>query len=140
MFAGDAKVRAPLINALMTSGATGYDVKVWESMRYYYDTQAWIPKNITFANRAAFDRLDKPMQDAVLKTAAAAEARGWRWSQEKASWFMEQLAAHGMTVLPPSEDLKAGLRQIGDRLASEWLTRAGADGQAIIDTYRKPGM
>ena len=129
-----------LINALMTSGATGYDVKVWESMHYFYDTQAWIPKNITFANRAAFDRLDKPMQDAVLKTAAAAEARGWRWSQEKARWFMEQLAAHGMTVVPPSEDLKAGLRQIGDRLSGEWLTRAGADGQAIIDAYRKQAM
>jgi len=43
-------------------------------------------------------------------------------------------------VVPPTEDLKAGLRQIGDRLSGEWLTRAGADGQAIIDAYRKQAM
>jgi TRAP-type C4-dicarboxylate transport system substrate-binding protein len=126
-----------LINALMTSGATGYDVRIWETMRYFYDTQAWIPKNITFANRAAFDRLDKPTQDAVLKVAAAAEARGWRWSQDKAKWFTDQLAAHGMTVLAPSQALSTELHQIGDRLTREWLARVGADGQAIIEAYRK---
>jgi len=126
-----------LINALITSGATGYDVRIWETMRYFYDTQAWIPKNITFANRAAFDRLDKPTQDAVLKVAAAAEARGWRWSQDKAKWFTDQLAAHGMTVLPPSQALRTELQQIGDRLTREWLARIGADGQAIIEAYRK---
>jgi TRAP-type C4-dicarboxylate transport system substrate-binding protein len=45
------------------------------------------PKNVTLVNRAAFDQLDKPMQDAVLKVAAAAEARGWWWSQDKAKWY-----------------------------------------------------
>src|ERR1043165_6875279 len=47
-----------VVNAFMTSSATGYDSKVWESMAYYYDTQAWLPKNITFVNKAAFDALD----------------------------------------------------------------------------------
>ena len=41
-----------LINALMTSAATGYDVKVWDRMGYFYDTRAWIPKNVTLVNRA----------------------------------------------------------------------------------------
>jgi TRAP-type C4-dicarboxylate transport system substrate-binding protein len=48
-----------LINALMTSAATGYDVKVWERMGYFYDTRAWIPKNVPLVNKAAFDQLDK---------------------------------------------------------------------------------
>src|SRR5262249_41007282 len=48
-----------LINAFMTSGATGYDAKVWESMGYFYDTQAWLPKNVTVVNKAAFDALDQ---------------------------------------------------------------------------------
>jgi TRAP-type C4-dicarboxylate transport system substrate-binding protein len=60
-----------LINALMTSAATGYDVKVWDRMSHFYDTRAWIPKNVTLVNKAAFDQLDKPMQDAVLRVAAA---------------------------------------------------------------------
>ena len=47
-------------------------------MKYYYDTQAWLPKNMVFVSQKAFDALDKPTQDAVLKAAADAEARGWK--------------------------------------------------------------
>jgi TRAP-type C4-dicarboxylate transport system substrate-binding protein len=97
----------------MSSGATGYDVEAWESMGYFYDTQAWLPKNVTFMNRAAFDQLDKPTQETMLKVAAAAEARGWWRSQDKTKWYMEQLVANGMKVLPPSRALKSGLQQIG---------------------------
>jgi len=125
-----------LINAFMTSGATGYDVKAWESMGYFYDTQAWIPKNVTIVNRAAFDQLDKSTQETMLKVAAAAEARGWWRSQDKTKWYTEQLAAHGMKVLPPSRALKTELQRIGERLTGEWLMRAGADGQAVIEAYR----
>jgi TRAP-type C4-dicarboxylate transport system substrate-binding protein len=126
-----------LINALMTSGATGYDSKVWESMVYFYDTQAWIPKNVTFVNKAAFDQLDRPTQEAVMKVAAAAEARGWWRSQDKTKWFLERLTENGMKVVPPSQALKAGLQQIGERLTGEWLAKSGADGQTVIDLYKK---
>ena len=129
-----------LINAFMTSSATGYDSKAWETMTYFYDTQAWIPKNVTVVNKAAFDRLDQPTQEAVLKVAAAAEARGWWRSQDKTKWYTEQLAARGLQVLPPSKDLKAGLQQIGERLTGEWLLKAGADGRAAIDAYNKKSM
>ena len=128
-----------LINAFMTSVATGYDSKAWESMSYFYDTQAWLPKNVTLMNKAAFDRLDKATQDALLKAAAAAEARGWFKSQDKHQWYADQLAARGLKVLPPSVALKTGLQQIGARLTAEWLAKAGADGQAVIDAYKKSG-
>ena len=126
-----------VVNAFMTSSATGYDSKVWESMGYYYDTQAWLPKNITFVNKAAFDALDKPTQDAVLKAAAAAEARGWKMSQDKTAFYVNELKSHGMKVLPPSDKLKDDLKKVGDTLTSDWLKRAGADGQAVIDAYKK---
>jgi TRAP-type C4-dicarboxylate transport system substrate-binding protein len=125
------------VNAFMTSSATGYDSKVWETVTYYYDTQAWLPKNITFVNKAAFDALDKPTQDAVLKAAAAAEARGWKMAEEKTAWYMGQLKANKMTVAPPSAELKSGLQKVGEQLTADWLKRAGADGQAVIDAYKK---
>jgi TRAP-type C4-dicarboxylate transport system substrate-binding protein len=108
-------------------------------MSYFYDTQAWLPKNVTLINKAAFDRLDKATQDALLKAAAAAEARGWFKSQDKHQWYADQLAARGLKVLPPSAALKTGLQQIGERLTAEWLAKAGADGQAVIDAYKKSG-
>jgi len=126
-----------LINALMTSGATGYDIKIWDFMSYFYDAQAWIPKNVIFVNKAAFDQLDGPTQEALRKVAAAAEARGWWRSQDRTKWYLEQLAAHGMKVLPPTPALKAGLQEIGERLTGEWLAKAGADGRAVIDIYKK---
>ncbi len=125
------------VNANITSGATGYDTKAWEVVKNYYDTQAWLPKNIVFVNKAAFDALDKPTQQALLKAAADAEARGWKTSQEKTAWYVEQLQKNGMTVAQPSAQLKGDFQKIGQTMTEEWLKTAGADGKAIVDAYRK---
>src|SRR5678816_4123203 len=66
-----------VVNSFMSSGATGYDSKVWETLTHFYDTRAWIPKNVTLINKAALASLDKPTQEAVLKAARVAEERGW---------------------------------------------------------------
>src|SRR5215813_11746411 len=126
-----------VVNAFMTSGSTGYDSKAWESMTHFYDTQAWIPKNLTFVNKAAFDALDQPTQDALLKAAAAAEPRGWQAWTEKSQWYLEQLKSRGMKVQPPSDTLRSGMQKVGEQLTADWLKKAGADGQAVIDAYRK---
>jgi|SRR6185369_12543919 len=126
-----------VVNSFITSAATGYDSKAWESMTHFYDTQAWIPKNITMVNKAAFDSLDKPTQDALLKAAATAETRGWKMWQDKAGWYADQLKSHKMKVLPPSDTLKTGLKKVGDQLTADWLKKAGADGEAVLATYKK---
>jgi TRAP-type transport system periplasmic protein len=125
------------VNANITSGATGYDSKAWEQVKYFYDAQAWLPKNIVFVNMKAFTALDKPTQDAVLKAAAEAEARGWKLSQEKTKWYLEQLAKNGMTVAPPSPAFAADLKKVGETMTGEWIKQAGADGQAIVDAFKK---
>lgn len=126
-----------VVNAFITSGSTGYDTKSWETMTHFYDTQAWIPKNVTFVNKAAFDALDKPTQEAVLKAAVVAEERGWKLAEEKAKWYLEQLTANKMKVLPPPPALKAGLEKIGEQLTADWSKKAGADGEAVIAAYKK---
>ncbi|MDF2812469.1 MAG: C4-dicarboxylate transporter substrate-binding protein [Microvirga sp.] len=128
-----------VVNSFMSSSATGYDTKVWESLSHFYDTQAWLPKNMIFVNKAAFDALDKPTQDAVLKAAKTAEERGWKMAQDKTKWYLEQIAAKGMKVQPPGPELKAGLQKVGEQLTQDWLKKAGPDGQAIVDAYKKSG-
>jgi TRAP-type transport system periplasmic protein len=125
------------VNANITSGATGFDSKAWEQVKYFYDAQAWLPKNIVFVNEKAFTALDKPTQDAVLKAAAEAEARGWKLSQEKTKWYLEQLAKNGMSVAPPSPAFAADLKKVGETMTGEWIKQAGADGQAIVDAFKK---
>jgi TRAP-type C4-dicarboxylate transport system substrate-binding protein len=126
-----------VVNAFMTSGATGYDSKAWETMSHFYDTQAWLPKNVTFVNKAAFDALDKPTQEAVLKAAATAESRGWKMSEEKTNWYVDQLKSRGMKVQPPGPALRDGLKKVGDQLTSDWQKKAGAEGEAVIEAYKK---
>jgi TRAP-type C4-dicarboxylate transport system substrate-binding protein len=126
-----------VVNAFMSSGATGYDSKVWESLTHFYDTQAWIPKNVTFVNKAAFDALDKPTQEAVLKAAKIAEERGWKIWETKTQWYHDEIAKKGMKVLKPSPALEAGFKKIGEQLTADWLKKAGAEGQAVVDAYKK---
>ena len=126
-----------VVEANMTSGATGVDSKLFEHLKYYYDVQAWLPKNAVIANKRAFDALDKPTQEAVVKAAAAAEARGWAESRKVNEDTLATLKKNGMEVLPPSAQLKADMKRVGDTILKEWLDRAGAEGKALLDAYRR---
>ena len=126
-----------VVDSMMSSGATGYDTKIFESVKYWYDTQAWLPKNAVIVNLKAFNALDAATQAAVTKAAADAEARGWKMSQEKNDWYKAELTKKGMKILPPSPKLATDLKQVGDIMVADWEKKAGADGQAIIATFRK---
>lgn len=124
-------------DSFMSSGATGFDSKVWESLTHFYDTQAWIPNNVTFVNKAAFAALDRPTQEAVLKAAADAEARGRRIADERTNFFLKELAAKGMKVLPPSPAFKEGLAKVGEQLTADWLKKSGAEGATVVEAFKK---
>jgi TRAP-type C4-dicarboxylate transport system substrate-binding protein len=125
------------VTTFMTSGATGYDSKVWEQVKYYYEVNAWLPKNLVIVSQKTFDALDKATQAALLKTAAAAEARGWKTSMEKNTWYREQLIKNGMKVEKGSEQLLSDFKKIGLTMIADWTTQTGAEGQAIVEAYRK---
>ena len=125
------------MDSMISSGATGYDSKIFEHVKNFYDTQAWLPKNAIIVNKKAFDALDKATQQAVLKAAAAAETRGWKLSEEKTGWYTDQLKKNGMNVAPPSAQLKSDLGKVGATMLKEWLDKAGSEGKAVVDAYRK---
>lgn len=126
-----------VVEATMTSGSTGYDSKIYESIKLFHDTQAWLPKNAVIVNKKAFDALDKPTQDALLKASADAESRGWKTSEEKTDWYKKALVEKGMKIVTPAPKLMADMRQVGEIMLSDWIKKAGPDGEAIIAAYRK---
>lgn len=126
-----------VVESYMSSGATGYDTKTYEHIKYFVDTQAWLPKNAVIVNKAAFDALDKPTQAALLKAGADAEARGWATSRAKNTEYLELLKKNGMTIAPPAEQLKADLKKVGDTMLREWLEKAGPEGAAVVEAYKK---
>ena len=125
------------VNNFLTSSASGVDSKLHEQVKFFYDVNAWLPRNAVVVSVKAFDALDKPTQAAVLKVAAAAGDRGWKISDQKDDESLKELVAKGMTVDRSSMKLKAELKTIGERMTAEWVKQAGAEGQAILDAYRK---
>jgi TRAP-type C4-dicarboxylate transport system substrate-binding protein len=127
-----------VIESYMSSGSTGFDTKTYEHIKYWYDTQAWLPKNAVIVNKAAFDALDAPTKAAVMKAAADAELRGLAASKKANTDSLDKLKANGMNIVAPSAALKADMKKVGDVMLKEWLEKAGPEGKALIDAYLKP--
>jgi TRAP-type transport system periplasmic protein len=123
--------------SMMSSGSTGWDAKLHEHVKYWYDTQAWLPKNVVLVNKAAFDALDAPTKAALLKASADAETRGLAASKKANTESLDKLKGGGMNILPPPPQLSADMKKVGETLLKEWLDKAGPEGKALIDTYRK---
>jgi TRAP-type C4-dicarboxylate transport system substrate-binding protein len=126
-----------VVDSFMSSGATGVDSKVWESLTHFATADAWLPKNMVIVNQKEFDKLDKATQDAVLAAAKAAEERGWKRMRDFTTESLATLRTNKMTVYEPNPAFKAELKKMGDTMLNEWLAKAGADGQAIIGAFRK---
>lgn len=126
-----------VVEANMTSGATGVDSKLFEHLKFYYDVQAWLPKNAIIVNKRAFDALDAPTRDAVTKAAAAAEQRGWDASKKVNTDTLQILKNNGMAVEPPSAQLKADMQKVGETMVKEWLDKAGPEGAELMQAFRK---
>jgi TRAP-type C4-dicarboxylate transport system substrate-binding protein len=123
-------------DSFISSGTTGYDRKVWEQLSHWYEVNAWLPRNTVFANKDAWEGLDETTQGVLQDCAAEAAERGTAKSNELNDWYKEQLAANGMTVQPPGDQLRADLEEIGATMTDEWLDAAGEQGKLIVESYR----
>jgi TRAP-type C4-dicarboxylate transport system substrate-binding protein len=77
------------------------------------------------------------MQDAVMKAGADAETRGWAASKAENTRTLNLLKQNGMNIIAPSATLKADMKKVGDTMLKEWLEKAGPEGKALVDAYRK---
>ncbi|RBO51760.1 C4-dicarboxylate ABC transporter substrate-binding protein [Rhodovulum sp. BSW8] len=123
--------------SFVSSGATGYDRKVWEHLSHFYEVDAWLPRNAVFANLDAWTGLDEATRSAVSDCAAKAQAEGLDRSKAYTAVTVEGLKEGGMTVGRAPEGLVEGLKAIGETMTAEWLDRAGDEGRAIVEAYRQ---
>lgn len=124
------------VEAMITSPSTGANSKAWDFVSHYTAIDAWVPKNIVVVNKRVFDRLDGDTQAAVLAAAAAAETRGWEMSAAEAAEKTQTMADNGMTSVQPSDDLVAGLKDIGAAMLENWNAKASDDAKAILSQYQ----
>ena len=121
--------------AFISSGATGYDRKVWEHLSHYYKVEAWMPRNYVMVNKSVWDGLDAGVQEGIQKaadeTAAACIAR----SEELTNFYYDELAKNGMEVTDADGAFRDELDAIGAKMQEQWLADTGEAGKAIMDAY-----
>ena len=123
------------IDSMITSAVTGVENRVWSHLRYYYEVNAWFPKNIVFANADAFRALSAPARQALLAACARAEARGWAASEAAAASSVEELRRNGMTVERVPREFATEIRRLGERFSLEWVRQVGAQANQIFIPY-----
>lgn len=126
-----------IIQAMITSPATGVDAQAWDFVKHYYDVRAFLPKSVVFVNERAFARLPADTQAAVLKAAAEAETRGWATARAVNDELIETLRKHGMQIHQPTPVFAKELAAIAATMRTEWLARVGGDGAAVIQALQK---
>lgn len=129
--------RTGVLDAMITSGATGVDQQAWDFLTHYYDTQTFLPQNLVFVNKRAFEALPADVQKAVMDAAARAEDRGWKMSEDLNEGYKKTLASKGITVLPATDAMKAEIKKIGVTMAKEWAAKAGDDGAKLLADFAK---
>lgn len=123
-------------DSMISSGATGYDRKVWESLNYFYEVDAWLPRNYVFVNADIWAETSDANKAVIEGCASLAEYAGtWR-AKEYTQFTLNGLRSNGMTVEGPSDQLKSELRDIGETMTAEWLETAGEQGQQIVEAFR----
>ena len=123
--------------AFISSGSTGYDRKVWEHLTHYYKVNAWLPRNYVIINKGIYEGLSEDIRSALHKAADETGAACSAKSAELANWYFEQLEANGMKVEDAGPGFLKELKAIGAKMQADWLASVGADGQAIVDAYKK---
>lgn len=122
--------------SMVSSGSTGYDRKVWESLSYFYEVDAWLPRNYIMVNSDVWKGVSDANKNVIKACAGFAEYAGtWR-SKEYTGFTLQGLRDGGMTVGPANEALTAELKEIGNTMTAEWLEASGDGGQAIVDAFK----
>jgi len=123
------------VDTMITSAVTGVENQVWEQIGYFYEINAWFPKNIVFVNTKAFEALTPSDRDALTLAAARAEARGWAMSESLANESARELQRRGMTVGRVPKAFEDDFKRLGERFSREWVKSVGSEANLIFIPY-----
>lgn len=125
-----------VITAMFTSAQSGVNVTAWDFTRYWYNVGGMRTRNAVLANTRALQALDAPTRAALMAAAATAAERGKEMAKQAELVQADRLRRQGMQLPPPSEQMMAELKTIGEMLTGEWAQRAGAEGTQMLERYR----
>ncbi len=123
------------MDSMISSAVTGVENKVWSHLKYFYEINAWTPKNAVIVNATAFAKLPSTEQKALREAAKRAEARGWQMSRLAAQEAVQTLRSNGVKVESMPPNLEREFTRLGERFSREWIREAGAQASEIFTSF-----
>jgi TRAP-type C4-dicarboxylate transport system substrate-binding protein len=121
---------------MVSSGSSGYDRKVWESLTHFYEVDAWLPRNYIMVNKDVWGKTSDSNKNVIKGCSEIAEYAGtWR-ALQYTDFTLNGLKEGGMTVGPAGDKLVGELKEIGATMTEEWLKSSGDAGKAIVDAFK----
>ena len=121
------RLRAGELDAVLSSGDGGAGARLWEALPHFTALDCASPLSLAFCGTAALDALPGPAREAVARAGRETEARQF-------AAIGTRLAENEVASAPPA--LRAALARASEPVVAEWVARAGAEGEAILATYR----
>ena len=130
-------MKAGLLDSMYTSSVSGVDAKAWEMLDYFTRINIVGPVNMVNVNLGAWNNLPTKVQRAVLAVAAQMEDEMWNLAGDMERTSLAKLKANGLNVLDVDPAFRSDLDEMGRKLRSAWVKKAGSEAQAIFDQYAK---
>jgi TRAP-type C4-dicarboxylate transport system substrate-binding protein len=131
----DAALADGRIDCMFTSAVTGVESRVWQTMRYFYEINAWFPKNIVFVQSKAMAALDARTRDVLQSMSAQFERRGWAESATAASKSKDELRRNGMQIEAAPYMFGRDLKRLGERFSLDWVGQVGPQANEVFVPY-----
>ena len=123
------------MDSMISSAVTGVENKVWTHLKYFYEINAWTPKNAVIVNAVAFAGLSLTHQRALREAAKAAEERGWAMSRAAAQEAVQALRANGVKVEAMPQHLERAFTLLGERFSRDWIREAGTQAGELFTAF-----
>ncbi|MFA6968161.1 TRAP transporter substrate-binding protein [Bosea sp. (in: a-proteobacteria)] len=133
------KVKDGSVTAVLSSGDGGAGRNLWDFLPNFAEVNYALPISIATVNLAAYEALPPDLRKVVDDAADATEARQWNAIRTRLDENYARMRANKVVILT---DVPAGVSQAlaaaGKGVVDEWRAKAGAEGAAVLDAYRKP--
>jgi TRAP-type transport system periplasmic protein len=130
-----AAARERKFDLVFTSAAQGIDTKLYETLPYFYQANAWLPRNLLFVNQKTFNALPREQQLSIVKLAGKAEERGWEMSERFAQTSTQALAQAGGKVAPLPPAVRTRLERLGNQIARETVEKSDPQLMVLVSRF-----
>ncbi len=128
-------IKTKRLDVLFGSSLTGIKWRFGKDFPYWYDLQAWLPKEMVVVNLEVWGKLAAADQKVILNAAFTTEVLGWRTSKRASEQAKLTLRRSGFSVESFDGQLQREIEVLGLSVVEHWLQKVGDRGRYLLERY-----